>query len=77
MLDEVGVGGTGEGEEAEIENWGTFEEERREALKRGNPVCCLHRRQKAILVLKNCTARKRKIFSSVEQQNSLKRCLWS
>ena len=78
MLDEVGVGGTGEGEEEEeVESWGTFEEKRREALKRGNPVCCLHRRQKAILVLKNCTARKRKIFSSVEQQNSLKRCLWS
>ena len=69
-LDEVGVGGAGEGEEEEEEevgSWGTFEEERREALKRGNPVCCLHRRQKAILVLKNCTARKRKIFSSVEQ----------
>ena len=78
MLDEVGVGGTGEGEEEEeVESWGTFEEKRREALKRGNPVCWLHRRQKAILVLKNCTARKRKIFSSVEQQNSLKRCLWS
>ena len=53
MLDEVGAGGAGEGEEEdEVESWGTFEEERREALKRGNPVCWLHRRQKAILVLK-------------------------
>ena len=54
MLDEVGVGGAGEGkEEEEGESWlPAFEEERREALKRGNPVCCLQRRQKAILVLK-------------------------
>ena len=53
MLDEVGVGGTGEGEEEEeVESWGTFEEKRREALKRGNPVCWLHRRQKAIVVLR-------------------------
>ena len=52
-LDEAGVGGAGEAEEEEeVESWGTFEEERREALKRGNPVCCLHRRQKAIVVLK-------------------------
>ena len=50
---EVGVVGAGEGEEEEeVGSWGTFEEERREALKMGNPVCCLHRRQKAIVVLK-------------------------
>ena len=39
-------------EEEEVESWGTFEEKRREALKRGNPVCWLHRRQKAIVVLR-------------------------
>ena len=52
-LDEAGVGGAGEAEEEEeVESWGTFEEKRREALKRGNPVCWPHRRQKAIVVLR-------------------------